>query len=328
MKKVVVITLIIAAIIVGITILRKKKQPNRQFYVPITVSRGAIQETIETTGKVEPLNRVEATSLVAGRVDKIFVEEGASVKQGQLLAYLSSTDRVAILDAARAKGGEVMAKWEKTYKPTPILSPLNGTVIKRNVVEGQTIATSYVMFALSDDLIVVAQVDESDIGRIKVGQRALITLDAFPNKKIEGNVFQISREGVNTSNVITYDVKIRPTRVPDYFQSEMSANIEVIIKRKSSVLCLPMTAVMESDDGVRYVYKGDPNHPEREPITVGIDNGKNVEILSGVNEGETVFFTDQNYKPQMISSDANPFMPSGPKKNKSGKSSGMPPPPM
>jgi len=330
MKKIIIALIVIIAAIAGYWFYSQKKQLNMPVYIPVTAQLGEISDVVDTTGDIEPLNRVVVKPAVAGRVDKIIAEEGDTVHSGQVLAYLSSTDRVAILDAARAKGDEVLAKWENTYKPTPVLSPLDGTVIKRGVVKGQTLDTSTEMFALADDLIVVAQVDESDIGRIKKGQRAVITLDAYPKDAFQGTVFQILREGVSVSNVITYSVKIRPDHVPASFASEMSANIKVIVTRKQKAVLLPVTALTDTEDGTRCVYKGDSKNPVLTPVKTGLDDGTNVEILSGVDEGETIFSPGNGYMPQQAASDsASPFMPSGPKSSKSGKTSGNPgPPPM
>ncbi|MDD2773068.1 MAG: efflux RND transporter periplasmic adaptor subunit [Elusimicrobiales bacterium] len=317
MKKIIVIAAVLLAAGAGWWFYSHKKVSGKSPFQPVTARRGDITEIVDTTGDVEPFNRVVVKPGVGGRVDRLLVEEGDKVQRGQILAYLSSTDRVAIMDAARAKGPDELAKWEDTYKPTPVLSPLDGTVILRGVVQGQTIDTATQMFALSDDLIVVAQVDESDIGRIKEKQRAVITLDAYPGKKTEGTVFQILHEGVSVSNVITYNVKIRPDRVPANFKSEMSANIKVIINRKKGVVLLPITAITENPDGTRSVYKRAEGAKKPEPvkITTGIEDGENAEILSGVDEGETVYY--RGYVPQQASASSSPFMPSGPGAGKS-----------
>ena len=330
MKKITIAVLIVIAAAAGYRLYSQKKQLSTPLYIPVAATRGEISDVVDTTGHIEPLNRVVVKPTVAGRVDKIIAEEGDKVKSGQVLAYLSSTDRVAILDAARAKGDEVLAKWENTYKPTPVLSPLDGTVIKRGVVKGETLDTSTEMFALADDLIVVAQVDEADIGRIKNGQRAVITLDAYPKDAFQGTVFQILREGVSVSNVITYSVKIRPDHVPASFASEMSANIKVVVMRKQKAVLLPVTALTDTEDGTRCVYKGGQQNPVLTPVKTGLDDGTNVEILSGVEEGETIFSLGDGNMPQQAASDSSsPFMPSGPKRAGSGKTGGNPgPPPM
>src|SRR6185295_987790 len=100
-----------------------------------------------------PLNRVEIKPPIAGRVEKLLVDEGAKVEAGQILAWLSSSDRAAILDAARAKGPAELKRWEDAYRPTPISAPLGGVVILRNAVIGETVDPGTVLFAISDTLI-------------------------------------------------------------------------------------------------------------------------------------------------------------------------------
>ncbi len=336
MKKIIIAAVIvILAGAVAFKYYSKKRASAKPSYQTLQVSRGSITRTVETTGEVAPLNRVEVKPSIAGRIDKLLVNEGDVVKSGQILAYMSSTDRVAILDAARAKGEAEVAKWEDAYKPSPIISPLSGKVILRNVVEGQTVGTSDVVFALADDLIVVANVDESDIGAIREGQGADITLDAYPDRKVRASVFQILQEGTSSSNVITYKVKLRPYRVPEFFKSQMTANITVETARKTNILLLPLQAIKEGKRG-RTVLTGDIAKPEPTPVTTGLEDGMNAEILSGLTEGESVYVAGMKYTPQVSESSSNPFMPGRPKAQKAnttnGKKSsssggGNPPPP-
>jgi len=177
MKKTIIIfaVIIILGIIITYQLKEKKAKVAVVNYIPYLVQTADVREIIDTTGEVSALNRVEIKPSVAGRVDKLLVNEGDTVQKGQILAYLSSSDRVAILDAVRANPKESLKNWEDTYKATPVISPMNGKIILRNVVEGQTISTSDVLYALADELIVIASVDEADIGKIKNGQKAIIT---------------------------------------------------------------------------------------------------------------------------------------------------------
>ena len=82
----------------------------------VTVKEGAIKETIEATGSVAPLNRVEIKPPMSGRMAQLLVNEGDAVKEGQILAWMSSSDRAAILDAARAKGMEELKHWQDPFR--------------------------------------------------------------------------------------------------------------------------------------------------------------------------------------------------------------------
>src|SRR6202007_1538118 len=110
-------------------------------------------------------------------------------------------DRAAILDAARAQGPDELKKWQDAYKPTPIVAPLSGVIILRNVVVCQTVDATVVIYAMSDKLIVKADEDETDVGRVHMAIADVITLDSYPDAPINGDVFQILYEGINSNNV-------------------------------------------------------------------------------------------------------------------------------
>jgi len=287
---------------------------------PVLVIQGVIEETVDATGEVAPLNRVEIKPPVSGRVEKILKDEGDRVTAGDILAWMSSSDRAAIVDAARAQGPDVLKKWEDTYKLTPIVAPLSGTVILRNIVVGQTVDLSMVLFAVSDQLIVLAHVDETDIARVKVGQGARVTLDAYVNHPIEGRVMSVLYEGVNVSNVITYGVKIHPMNVPSFFRSQMTANIGLIVKREENALLVPSAGVKTSSSGNSQVLvPGPDNKPVFRDITVGLDNGEQTQVLTGLEAGDTVLLVKKSYRPQEVAA-SSPLVMSGPK-NKSTKES-------
>lgn len=283
----------------GWTLKRRLAKPSREGggrYV--AAARGPIEDVVEATGAVMPQNRVEIKPPISGRVERLLVDEGDAVKAGQIVAWMSSSDRAAILDSARAQGPEVLARWQDAYKPTPIIVSLPGTIILRNVVEGQTIDPSTVLFAMSDRLIVTAQVDESDIGRIKPGLPARITLDSFPDRSVEGRVFDVLYEGKNVSNVIQYGVKIRLDKVPDWFRSQMTATVAFVLARKEDALLVPSAAVRDAS-GVRQVMVAAPEgRPVPREVKTGLESGQMTEILEGLKEGEEVSVRQARYVPQ------------------------------
>ena len=152
---------------------------------------------------------------MGGRIEEILVEEGRVVKKGAVLAMLSSTERAALLDAAKLQGKNEESYWNNVYKKTTVLAPMDGQVIVRSVDPGQTVTASDSLFVLSDRLIVKAFVDETDIGRVKIGQKALIGLDAYPDIRVTGAVEHIYYESHLQNNVNIYNVDIIPDRIPD-----------------------------------------------------------------------------------------------------------------
>lgn len=321
MKKFAIIFTIflILGIIITYQLKEKKEKVAVINYVPYTVATADVREIIDTTGEVSALNRVEIKPSVAGRVDTLLVNEGDTVKKGQVLAYLSSSDRVAILDAVRANPKENLKNWEDTYKATPVISPMNGKIILRNVVEGQTISTSDILYALADELIVKASVDEADIGKIRNGQKAIITLDAYKNSPINGTVFQILEEGKNVSNVITYYVKIRPEKTPEFFKSLMTANIDIIVTEKEEAVVIPWDSFSEDEDGKTYVLTGDNMQQNKLFIETGILDGDNIEVVSGLAEGDSILIKQDDYNISTTKQTSKGFLSMQPGKRKTNK---------
>ncbi|PIU82984.1 MAG: macrolide transporter [Elusimicrobia bacterium CG06_land_8_20_14_3_00_38_11] len=299
-KSLIWIVISVALVIAGSWFLFKnsKKQKSAGPRI-ITVTLGSIKKTVEATGYVSPLNRVEIKPPMSGRIENLLVHEGDHVNQGQILAWMSSSDRAAILDAARSQGPDALKKWEDDYKPTPIIAPLSGAIILENVVVGQTVEPGTVIYAMSDFLIVLAQVDESDIEHVSKGMTAMITLDSYPNKSVEGKVFSILYEGRNVSNVITYGVKVKMDKVPDFFRSQMTANISFIVSKKDNVVLIPVSAVRDMPDGTKQVFvPGANGKPGVREVTTGIEDNNNIEITSGLQEGDSVLITRSKYVPQ------------------------------
>lgn len=279
----------------------------------IMPERGTIKTSISTTGTVEPQNRLELKPPIGGRVEKILVKEGDRVSTGQILALLSSTERAALLDAARMKDPGELQYWENAYKATPIIAPINGKVIVRNIEPGQTVNATDALFVLSDRLMLNANVDETDVGSVAVGQKAIIELDAYPEVRVTGKVEHISYESTVVNNVTIYHVEIIPDQVPNVFRSGMSANIEVIQKQKENVLKIPAIAVMQREGRPIVMVKSEGQRPFRpQPVELGISDLTHVEIIKGLSIDDIVVLVSKNqeWKGEEKSKDKNnPFMP-------------------
>lgn len=314
MKKILIAVVTLVLIGGGWYFYKKKTAQADVKYASTEVISKDISEFVDTTGAVAPLNRVEIQPSAGGRIEQILVDEGDKIKMGQVLALMSSSDRVAILDAARAQGDEQYKSWQDAYKPIKVMAPLDGTIILKNVVEGQTVGQSTVLFAMSDKLILNANVDESDVGKIKEGETASIILDSYPDQPITGKVFQILDEGTNQSNVITYAVKIRPDHVPAFFKSQMTANIKIEVAKRRAALLIPTVAVTIDPAGkTSVITEMKDNKPVYTKIETGLDEGNMVEVTRGLEEGDTVMFPSKGYKAQTATGGTNPLMPSRPK---------------
>ena len=279
----------------------------------ITPGRGNIEVLITTTGTVQPQNRLEMKPPISGRVEEILVREGDHVKKGDIIAWMSSTERAALLDAARSRGGETLQQWEDAYKPTPLIAPINGDVIVRAVEPGQSVTPNDPVVVLSDRLIVKAQVDETDIGRVKVGQNAIVSLDAYPRDKVTARVDHISYESKLINNVTIYEVDILPQKVPKIFRSGMTANVNIVEKVRRNVIRLPADAVRREKDGTFVLVKENGKGKSAlRKVETGLSDENFVEITSGLNEKDTVIVEKINsVLPGKNAEGSNPFMPSG-----------------
>ncbi|MCX6358131.1 MAG: efflux RND transporter periplasmic adaptor subunit [Candidatus Aureabacteria bacterium] len=307
-----IVALAIIIIIATVAVARFVRRENAdELVTEVQPARGAIRAVISTTGDVAPQNRLELKPPIGGRVDEILVREGDKVKVGQTLAWLSSTDRAALLDAARSQGPEAVKYWSDVYKPTPLISPIDGDVIVRAVEPGQTVTATTPVLVLSDRLIVNAQVDETDVGRVKVGQQAVVSLDAYPDVKVPARVDHISYESKVVNNVTIYEVDILPKEVPDVFRSGMSALVEIVETSKDNVLCVPLEAVRRTKSGgVVLLSRGNGKRPVDHKVVLGVSDDKNVEIVSGLTADDRVVISSVKKKVSKgASAGRNPLMP-------------------
>ena len=308
-KAIPIIIIIIAA--AAFLLMRSRGAPKGEAVRIIEPAYGSIKNVISTTGTVLPQNRLELKPPINGRVEKILVKEGDKVKTGQNLALMSSTERAALLDAAKDKGSDAVKYWEEAYKPIPLLAPIDGEVIVATVQPGQTVTTADAVLVLSDRLIVRAQVDETDIGKVKVGMPAEITLDAYPDAKVKVSVEHIYYESKTVNNVTIYEVDLIPGEVPVYFRSGMNATVDFIDQERENILLVPLEAV-HKDNGEIYVLvsKGAGKEPEKAAVKLGVADEKNAEILSGLTAADKIVVKSQKYELPKKDTSSNPFLPS------------------
>jgi macrolide-specific efflux system membrane fusion protein len=278
-------------------------------YEQVPLKRSHIEKTIEATAVVEPRNRIEIMPPLDGHIDEVLVDEGQEVKEGEVVAWMSSTERESLLNAARARGDDVLKKWENAYKPTSLIAPLDGTIISRDTEPGQTVTAQDAVLVLSDRLIVSTQVDETDIGSVQVGQNVRITLDAYRDIEVNGAVSRIAYEASTVNNVTIYEVKVEPNEIPDCMKSGMTATVAFIVAEADNVLTLPAGAV-EGEPRRQFVLvqpSGTDTSPERRPVETGLSSGGLVEILSGLQDDEMVVKTAFTMK-RGKSSGSSPFV--------------------
>ncbi|OGS23557.1 MAG: hypothetical protein A3J70_10165 [Elusimicrobia bacterium RIFCSPHIGHO2_02_FULL_61_10] len=261
---------------------------------PVKPERGVLVMKTQATGNIEPENRVLVTPSVGGRAEEVLFTEGLTVEKGQVLAWISSSERTALLDSLKMKDStpEEKKMVEEAYNLTPVVAPIAGMIVKRAVEPGQSVSAAKELAVISDRLIVKTFVDETDIGAVKEGQKADFYLDAFPKDKYEGRVLAISHESTLKDGVIVYEVKILPSRLIPVLRSGMTADVLVITGSKKNVMTIPKKSVKYRDGDALVSAKDSPAGKLTEKkITVGATNESSIEVLSGLADTDTVYYS-------------------------------------
>ncbi|MDR1522349.1 MAG: efflux RND transporter periplasmic adaptor subunit [Endomicrobium sp.] len=251
------------------------------------------------TGWVTPRNRLEIKSPFAGRIEKILVNEGDEIKKGQIIIWMSSSERAAMIDAARAISDEEYVRWQEIYKPTPIVAPMSGFIIYRQKEPGQTVTASDGILVMADDLIINAQIDETDLRYISIGKKLSMYLDAYPQELFEGVIEHISYESRIISNVTVYEIRIKPISKPKVFRSGMTATITISAESKSNAKSISDSFITEKDGKKTVIVNTGSGKKlvfETKEVTTGVTDGKYTEIISGLNDTDTVVILRQQKK--------------------------------
>lgn len=178
-----------------------------------------------------------------------------SLKAVQALVGVSE----AQIQSARANVQQrraALAQAQVDLSRTRITSPVNGIVIKRTVERGQTVAASlqapelFVIAQNLSDMQVDTSIDEADVGRIRAGQKATFTVDAFPGRAFEGTVRQVRKAATNVSNVITYVAVVNFDNADGRLLPGMTANVRVVTEQRDNVLKAPNAALRVRIAGV------------------------------------------------------------------------------
>ena len=176
--------------------------------------------------------------------------EVAQAKLGSAEAQWAAAQAKEVSAAAQIKQTQASLQMaEVNLKHTVIISPIDGVVISRNVDVGQTVAASLqapTLFNIAQDLSqmqVIANVDEADVGRVRVGQEADFSVDAFPDKSFVGHISQIRNAPVMVQNVVTYETIIEVPNPERLLKPGMTANISIKVEEKKNILKLPNAAL-------------------------------------------------------------------------------------
>jgi len=215
--------------------------------------------------------------------------------------------QMTVLQAKIAQSQAQVAEDEANLKQlqeqlsyTDIVSPIDGIVLSRDVEIGDAVSSILVLgssatlvMTIGDvsKVYVKGKVDESDIGRVYMGQPARIKVESFKDKTFNGVVNKISPMGVEKDNVTTFEVRVSIDNATGALKAEMTANAEIILDEHKNVLQIPEGAIIYDKDRKASVQTPDPKGKDGQKkiaINIGISNGAKTEVLTGLKEGDQV----------------------------------------
>jgi HlyD family secretion protein len=206
-----------------------------------------------------------------------------------------AASQISSAQAAVKQREALLRQAQVDLERTIIRAPVNGTVILRNVDAGQTVAASLqapVLFTIAQDLRdmqVEAAIDEADVGRLRAGQEASFSVDAFPRRSFSGQIKQIRKSPVNVQNVISYTVVISAANPDQALLPGMTANVRVVVDKREGVLKVPNAALRYRPAGGRLWIVGENAKPVPVSVRTGLTDGTSTEVVEGpLKEGDEV----------------------------------------
>lgn len=215
------------------------------------------------------------------------------------------------LQAARERARETraaVAASDDALSKTSIVSPISGRVTRVNAEEGETVVTGTmnmpgsVILTVSDLSTIEAavEVDEAAVARVRVGQKASVKVDAFPDTELPGEVTEIADSAVKRQEVAYFPVKVRILGSGEGLRPGMTARARIQAESRKGVLVVPIPAIVAKRDpegkagsssnpeGQKIVYRVEGGKARAAPVAVGLNDETRAEILSGVGEGDTI----------------------------------------
>jgi HlyD family secretion protein len=220
-----------------------------------------------------------------------------NVSKAQLLVLQA---KIGQAEGQMAQDRANLKQLEEQLGYTTIESPLDGIVLSRDVEIGDAVSsilvlgsTATLVMTLGDtsEVYVKGKVDESDIGKVYLGQPARIKVESFKDKTFTGKVTKISPMGVEKDNVTTFEVRVSINNPEGVLKAMMTANAEIILEEHKGVLQIPEGSIIYDKDKKASVEVPDPKAKDGKKklaVNIGISNGAKTELLSGLKEGDQV----------------------------------------
>jgi HlyD family secretion protein len=225
----------------------------------------------------------------------------ASQKQESAEANLG-TAKAAITraQAALEQQQAVVSMAEENLRNATIVSPIDGVVLSRDSEVGSAVssillagASATLIMTIGDlnEVYVKGKADESDVGKVYLGQPARITVESFKDQKFDGRVTKTSPLGVEKDNVTTFEVRVSISNEKHLLKAQMTANAEIVLEEHKHVLAIPEGAIVYNKDKTTAAEIPDPTNEKgfrKVSIVTGIGNGAKTEVVKGLSEGQQV----------------------------------------
>lgn len=300
-------------------------RPGMYGYATLNTRESGGQYAVEGKGTVQSAQSTSVRLSVSGTVNELDVRQGQNVRAGDTLAVLSNDSVTSAALQAQADYDSAVASLSKLTNPPVtatqadieaqqasveqaqltlslrqqdvanlnITSPIDGVVIAKNINVGDAVgngggANATPLFTVADysKMQVTIDVDELDIAKVQVGQKAAVTADAVPGKNFGGAVVTVAPAGTQAQGVATFPVTISVDN-PGDLKTGMTANVNILVAQKDNALLVPIEAVQHFGNRaiVRKMVNGQPTPT---PVQTGLANDTLIEITSGLNQGDLV----------------------------------------
>ena len=225
----------------------------------------------------------------------------AAQKQESAKANLgSAAAAIAKAQASLEQQQATVSIAEENLHNATIVSPIDGIVLSRDSEVGDAVSSILLLGSSAtlimtvgdlNEVYIKGKVDESDIGKVYLGQPARINVESFKDQKFTGHVTKISPMGDEKDNVTTFEVRVSISNEKHILKAQMTANAEIILDEHKGVLAIPEGAVFYNKDKSTAAEIPDPTNEKgfrKVPITVGVSNGSKTEVAKGLNQGQQV----------------------------------------
>jgi HlyD family secretion protein len=235
-----------------------------------------------------------------GLIADSLLEDADKAFQMGLNKQTAARSQAAVSRAEVEKAKATLERAQTDLRYATITSPMDGLVLSRDVEVGDAVSSILVLgsqatlvMTLGDvsEVYVLGKVDEADIGKVYLGQRARIVVESFKDRSFEGKVTKISPLGVEKDNVTTFEVRVSILNPGGALKTNMTANAEVILEERKGVLTVPESAIVYDKQRQPSLEVPDPREKSgkrKVAVKLGISNGVKAELVEGPKEGDKV----------------------------------------